>query len=302
LKKCGRCGTEVLTGQLVCSHCGKRQRKPRQVRCRHCGTVSSQSLRVCPACGEPLRQDWLRPILVGLITIVGVALGLVIVVWLRQAVTSFRPAVAVSTVQAMASEVPVFIEVPTLTPSLTPSVTPTPTKTPMPTPTPSNTPSPTLTPTPTQTPSPTSTSTPTATPTKAWPTWTPVPKTTPTATPTPLPTVAPPALEEPEDGAPYDGALAKIKLAWSSGYTLKPDEFYEVLVRYSNQGEQVILPVRVQETFWWVDKSLFLKADQETDRVYYWSVRLARQKTGSDGEKQYVPFSPGSEEWSFYWR
>ena len=257
---------------------------------------------MCPACGEPLRHDWLRPILIGLAAGAGLVLGVLLVLWLRQTLSSFRPAIAVSTVQAAASEVPVFVEVPTLTPSVTPSVTPTPTTTPSPTPTPSNTPSPTLTPTPTSTPSPTSTSTPTATSTKAWPTWTPEPKETPTATVTPKPIVAAPILKEPEDGAPYDGATAKIKLGWTSSYTLSPDEYYEVSVRYTHLGGEVILPVRVQQPYWFMDRSLYLQADQETDRVYYWKVHLVREETDANGEEEYVPFSLESEEWSVYWR
>jgi RNA polymerase subunit RPABC4/transcription elongation factor Spt4 len=301
LKKCSRCGTEVQTGQLVCPHCGKPQRKPRQARCRHCGTVSSRSFEVCPACGEPLRHDWLRPILIGAIVVIGTAVGLVVAVWLRQSLLSFRPSVAVSTVQAVVSEVPVLVQVPTLTPSLTPSVTPTPTNTPRPTATPSMTPSPTLTPTPTETPSPTPTRTPTATPTKVYPTWTPKPKETPTATPTPAPTVALPTLEEPEDEAPFSGVKAIIKLAWSSSHTLKPGECYLVTVRWTEGGAPTGTENCVQEMFWFVVESLYLRADQETDRLYRWSVRVVRKETDSNGEAVFVPLSSSSEERSFYW-
>lgn len=217
---------------------------------------------------------------------------------LLQSLGRFRPAGAISTVQAMASDVPVLIEVPTLTPSLTPSVTPTSTNTPTSTPTPSVTPSPTLTPTPTWTP--TSTETPTATPT---PTRTrqPATPTVPTDTPTPLPTVPPPVPFEPEDGAPFAGRDT-FRLAWQGRHTLKPDECYLVTIRYTNKGAEVDLPVCVQDTFWWVDKALYLQADQETDRVYYWSVRVVRKETDSDGNQTYVPLSPFTDEWSFYWR
>jgi hypothetical protein len=306
LKKCSRCGTEVLTGQLVCSHCGKAQRRPRQARCRNCGTVSNRSFNVCPACGDPLRHDWLRPFIIGAVILLGIALGAVLALRLRQAFDSFQPAIAVSTVQAVASKVPVMVQVPTLTPSLTPSLTPTPTNTPTPTPTPTVTPSPTLTPTPTETPSPTPTGTPTPTPTKVYPTWTPKPKATQTPTPTPAPTTAAPELEEPEDSAPFSGEAANIKLAWTSSHTLKPDEYFEVQVRYSHDGGTVILPVRVQKTFWWVDKSLYLQADQspdqDIDRIYYWSVRLVREVEDSESNTEYVIFSPASEEWSIHWR
>lgn len=73
-------------------------------------------------------------------------------------------------------------------------------------------------------------------------------------------------------------------------------------VRYTNNGAEVGLPVCVQDTFWWVDKALYLQADQETDRVYYWSVRVVRKEMDADGNETFVPLSPSTEEWSFYWR
>ena len=234
-----------------------------------------------------MKRDWLRPILLGGLVVVAIALGALIAPWLRQTLGSFRPAVAVSTVQAVASEVPVLVKVPTLTPSLTPSITPTPTNIPTTTPTPTITPSPTLTPTPTDTPAPTDT---------------PTPSPTPTYTPTPVPTVAPPTHIKPADGEPFNGEKANIKLAWMSSHTLKPDEYYELLVRYTHGGAQPVVPVYVQETFWWVDDRLYLQADQETEFIYYWSVRLVRKEVDAGGNETYVPISPPSEEWSFYWK
>ncbi len=107
---------------------------------------------------------------------------------------------------------------------------------------------------------------------------------------------------EPEDGAPFDGEDADFRLAWRSSYTLRPDECYLITVRYTHEGAEVNLPVCVQETYWWVDKGLYLQADQETDRLYYWSVRIARRGTDDDGDEVFVPLSPPSEEWTFYWR
>ena len=301
MKKCSRCGTELLTGQLVCPHCGKPQRRPRRVRCRHCGTISTRSLQVCPSCGEQLRQDWLRPALIVAALVIVVALALVVGPWLVQSLEQFRPSLAISTVQAMASEMPVLVEVPTLTPSLTPSVTPTPTNTPTLTPVPSATPSPTRTPTPTATPTATPTETVTPTPTR---TRIPATPTRPTDTPTPLPTVSPvppPTPLEPEDGAPF-GEGADFRLSWRSTHTLKPDECYLVTIRYTHDGAEVGLPVCVQQTFWWVDDALYLQADQETGRVYYWSVRVVRKETDADGKEAFTPLGPPSEERSFYWR
>ncbi len=298
MKKCSRCGTELHDGQLVCPHCGKPQRLPRRVRCRYCGTIGSRSLEVCPNCGERLQQDWLRSLAIGAALLIAVALVLIVGPWLLRVLEEFRPSRAISTVQAIASEVPVLVDVPTLTPSLTPSITPTPTNTPTRTPMPSQTPSPTLTPTPTETPTPTPTETASPTPTR---TRRPATPTRPTETPTPLPTVAPPTPTEPEDGTSL-GSNANFKLAWLSNHTLKPDECYLVTLRYTHMGAEVRMPLCVQETYWWVDEGLYLQADQETDRVYYWSVRVVRKVVGEDEEETFVPLSPSSEEWSFYWR
>jgi hypothetical protein len=58
----------------------------------------------------------------------------------------------------------------------------------------------------------------------------------------------------------------------------------------------------VQETVWNVDKLLYLRADQETERKYYWSVRIVRKRTDASGQETFVPLSLPSEERTFYWR
>lgn len=302
MKKCRRCGAEILTGQLVCPHCGKIQRRPRQVRCRHCGTSSNRSLEVCPACGEPLQRDWRRPVLLFAGAVLILILAVFLVPWLRWTWQSFRPAIAAATVQSLSVDVPVLVEVPTLTPTLTPSITPTSTRTPTPTLTPSLTPEPTLTPTPTDTPTPTYTPTPTPTSTATRQPPTSTPRPTDTSTPTPLPTVMPPSAVEPEDGAVFTGEDAVIKLAWRSGHTLARDECFLVELRWTEGGAPAQSQVCVQQTYWHMDKLLHLRADQETERIYYWTVRLARGEPGAEGETEFVLLSPPSEERSFYWK
>jgi RNA polymerase subunit RPABC4/transcription elongation factor Spt4 len=303
LKKCSRCGAEIFTAQLVCPHCGKPQRGPQQVRCRHCGTVSNRSLVVCPACGEPLQHDWLRLVLISTAVVAGLVFGLWGGYWLRQGLDTFQPSVVVEAVQEVAEGMPKVVVVPSATPTLTPSITPTPSNTPTPTLTPSLTPTPTQTPTPTETPTPTPTETPTATPTRAWPTWTPQPKQTATPTPTATPAISPPVLLQPGDTAPFsDAEKANIKLVWSSDHTLKPDECYLVTLRWTERGLPASNPACVQATYWFVDTALYLRADQETGRIYFWNVRVARKTVGSDGSTVYVPLSAASQEWSFYWK
>ena len=263
--------------------------------------MSSQGLEVCPHCGERLRQDWFRPVLIAVGLVVVVALVMLVGPRLLQGLEDFRPARAIGTVQAMVSEVPVLVEVPTLTPSLTPSITPSPTSTPTSTPTPSVTPSPTLptlTPTPTSTPTATPTDTPSPTPTQ---TRRPATPTRPPPTPTSMPTVPAPALLEPEDGTSFGGVSAIIRLAWQSNHTLGSDECFLLTVSYVQDGSEVGLPMCLQETQWWVDEGLYLQADQETDRAYHWRVGVVREEIDEDGNVSYVSLGSASQERTFYW-
>lgn len=98
------------------------------------------------------------------------------------------------------------------------------------------------------------------------------------------------------------GERANFRLSWQGNHTLKPDECYLVTVRYTHNGSEVRLPVCVQQTSWWVDQGLYLEADQETGRVYYWSVAVVRKVIDANGRETFVPLSMPSEERSFYWR
>lgn len=90
-------------------------------------------------------------------------------------------------------------------------------------------------------------------------------------------------------------------MGWTSTYTLKPGDFFEVSVRYTHLGVEETLPYYRQETFWYV-QGIYLKADQETGRLYHWSVRVVREGTGTGGKAVYVPLSPASQEWAFSWK
>lgn len=243
--------------------------------------------------------------MLGSIVLAGLILGLLGGPSLFRTLTRFEPELAVSTVQAVAEDLPVLMHVPTLTPSLTPSITPTPTNTPTSTPTPTVTPTPTLTPTPTHTRTATPTPTITPTPTRAWPTWTPAPPATPTSilpTATPEPVLSAPELLMPEAGTVYAGEGASIELTWRSSHTLSSDEYFEVVIRYVSGGATISAPVYVQRPAWFVSKMLHGKADQESNRMYTWSVRLVRKRTADDGTEEYVPISGFSEERTFHWK
>lgn len=112
----------------------------------------------------------------------------------------------------------------------------------------------------------------------------------------------PPTLVEPEDGTSFRGEKAFIKLVWTSSYVLKPDECYLVMLHWTEKGVPASTQVCIQGTFWFVDESLYLRADQTTDRLYYWSVRLVQKGTDAEGNESFVPLSPSSEEWIFHWR
>ncbi|MBN1659554.1 MAG: zinc ribbon domain-containing protein [Anaerolineae bacterium] len=313
MSKCTRCGEKIEEGQRVCPRCGKPQRLPRRVRCRHCGTIANNSLSICPGCGERLQPDWVRPLFAVAIAVIILGLALSAALWVPHALSSLRPAVAVSTVQALAASLPDVVEVPSLTPSLTPSITPTstPTRTPTPiptlTPTPTLTPVPTLTPTPTSTPTPTATPTPTSTPT-ATPrrfTATPLPTPTPLTTPTPtVPALSAPTPLSPEGGAVFSDRDANIELTWTSNHTLRPTEYFEIQIRYSEEGtdNEIVIPIHVQRTSWFVDDGLYARASQQTERAYHWSLRLVRREVADDGSERYVPLSSLSDERTFYWK
>jgi hypothetical protein len=117
-----------------------------------------------------------------------------------------------------------------------------------------------------------------------------------------MPTVAPPTPLEPENKSSH-GADDTFRLFWGSDYTLKPDECYLVMVRWTQQGNAAATQICVQETQWYVQKEgLYGLADQETGQAYYWSVRLARKGVDAGGKETFTPFSPPSEEWVFYWQ
>jgi len=253
---------------------------------------------VCPHCGEELRQEWLRPVLMAASIVVVALSALLLGPQLLRVLGDLRPARAIGTVQAIASEVPGLVKVPTLTPTLTPSITPSPTSTPTSTPTPTVTPVPTLTPEPTLTPTVVPTDEPSPTPTR---TRRPATPTEPPPSPTPAPTVSAPVPLEPEDGASF-GEGSIFRILWQSYHVLGPDECFLLTVRYEQNQAEVELTMCLQETQWWVDEALYLRADQETGRAYHWWVAVARQESDSEGNQSYVLLGSPSEEQTFYWR
>jgi len=243
--------------------------------------------------------------MLGGIVLAGLILGLVMGPSLYRSLTSFEPELAVSTVQAVAADMPVLVHVPASPPAQTGALRPPPPTTPTSPPTPTIPPSPTLTPTPTHTPTATPTPTITPTPTRAWPTWTPVTPGTPTSVPstaTPEPVLAAPELLIPESGVVYEGEGTSIELTWRSSHTLASDEYFEVMIRYVSGGATVSSPVYVQRPSWFVSKLLHGKADQESERLYTWSVRLVRKHTADDGTDEFTSISGWSEERAFHWK
>jgi hypothetical protein len=102
-------------------------------------------------------------------------------------------------------------------------------------------------------------------------------------------------------GTRFEGENARIELAWSGNHTLQPNECYQVILRWTEDGETRGTSVCMQSTSWFVDKMLWLRADQATGRVYNWSVRLARKDKDTTGAEVYVPLGPPSAERAFSW-
>jgi LysM repeat protein len=179
-RSCAYCGTPLLPHQLICPECGRRNRLP--------------------------SRGWIRPSLMGLAVVAGLALILLAALWFPRRQAPARPPAIVGTEPATAEQIstptealtPTATASPSTAPMVTPTESPTPTATWTPTPTDTPTPTATRTPTPSRTPTPTNTPTPTATRTPT-PSQTPAPTDTrtPTATRTPTPSRTPTATDTP---------------------------------------------------------------------------------------------------------
>jgi hypothetical protein len=249
-----------------------------------------------------LQDSQLRPLLLGAGAIIVVVLALWAGPRLRHAWQSLPPLSVVNTAREVVTEVPgMLLWIPTLTPSLTPSPTPIPTRTPTATPTPTLTPMPTHThtPPPTETPMPTSTPSPTATRSRTTATRLPATSTHPASTSTPLPSLEAPVLRQPADGTTYDKGL--ITLRWTTTYSLGLDQFFEIALRYTHLGTEVVRLIYVQDHEW-ADSTLYHEADPETNRAYRWHVRAVQQGLDPAGKPFYSPVSYASDEWVFYWK
>lgn len=177
-RECPHCGAALAGEQLICARCGEIRKRSRRLRCRHCGTANSQSQQMCVACGEPLKGNWIRPGLIILAIVIGLALLLITAAWLhRQGWTQQPIEVSTERVTSKVAATPAEMLTPTPAASITPRSTlvPTATQSPSPTSTPTWTLTPTRSPTPTSTTTATASSTPTSTNT-------PTPSPSPTAT------------------------------------------------------------------------------------------------------------------------
>lgn len=153
---------------------------------------------------------------------------------------------------------------------------PTATNTPMP---------PTAAPTPTETPTPT-----------------PSPSPIPTQTPTSAPTLAlqAPQLIWPENEQSFEGSGAFIDLQWTSSATLAEDQWYQIILRYQQNGQPITSTNRVKKTDWLFPPETYY--GQADDQTYQWSVVIV-QVTATGGEAEIVvEISPKSETRVFYWR
>ena len=104
----------------------------------------------------------------------------------------------------------------------------------------------------------------------------------------------------PENGTTFTDPT--ILMSWTTSYTLDPDQFFEIALRYTHGGAEVALTYYVLTWQSYVDEDLYLQADQETNRAYHWQVRTVLRGTDAAGKTTYIPLSPKSEERVFYWK
>jgi tetratricopeptide (TPR) repeat protein len=143
------------------------------------------------------------------------------------------------------------------------------------------------------------TATPTRTPTT---TDTPAPPTTiPTQTPTSTPTLAlqAPQLIWPENEQSFEGSGAFINLQWTSSETLAEDQWYQIILRYPQNGQSTTSTNPVTKTEWLVPAEYYGQAD---DQAYQWQVVIVQVPATSGDTGTVVEISPQSETRVFYWR
>ena len=139
------------------------------------------------------------------------------------------------------------------------------------------------------------------TPEPELPTATPAATETSTVTPTPTPVYRAAELIIPDDEARISGEGTPIELQWEGPFSLAPDEWYGLSVRYLSGGQPQFSGARLKETKWRVPRDLAGKAD-EPDRAYEWDVIIVRVIKSKQGVETSREISPKSETRTFYWR
>ena len=296
--KCGKCDFLIEDPALaVCPECGQDLKQHETKKCYRCGRVVSRRWKLCPQCGADLGRSyfawWVLPVPIL------VAVMLVWFLWPQLPSNVLPSKVALPVLPQLPS---ISIVPPTATATHTPVPSFTPTSTPTDTPTATPTDTPTLTKTPTVAPTETASPTPEATTQKPeFPTATPAATETSTVTPTPTLVYPVPKLIIPDDEARISGEGTLIELQWKGPFSLAPDEWYGLSVRYLSGGQPQFSGARLKETKWRVPQDLAGKAD-EPDRAYEWDVVIVRVMRNKQGVETSREISPESETRTFYWR
>lgn len=296
--KCEKCDFPIKDPALaVCPECGQDLKQHKTKTCYRCGRVVNRWWRLCPQCGAALDRPyfawWVLPVPI---------LVAVILVWflLPQLPSDMLPSKVALPVLPQLPSIKIVPPTATATHTPVPSFTPTSTPTDTPTATPTDTSTPTQTPTaaPTETASPTPEET---TPKPRLPTDTPPATETSTVTPTPTLVHRVPKLITPDDEARISGEGTLIELQWEGPFSLAPDEWYGLSVRYLSGGQPQFSGARLKETRWRVSQELAGKAD-EPHRAYEWDVVIVRVTKSKQGVETSREISPKSETRTFYWR
>ena len=108
-------------------------------------------------------------------------------------------------------------------------------------------------------------------------------------------------LLSPESDMRISGEGTLIELKWQGPWTLGPDEWYGLSLRYVSGGQRQFSGARLKETKWRVPSELAGKAD-EPDRAYEWDVVIVKVEQTDQGVETSREVSPKSDTRRFYWR
>jgi hypothetical protein len=98
----------------------------------------------------------------------------------------------------------------------------------------------------------------------------------------------------------FEGDATTIILQWEPVGPLAENEWYQVTLKFFQQGEIQYKGDRLKETEWQVPAFFWGQADKP-ERAYYWDVAVIQVNKEPDGNETIIERSPPSETQTFYW-